>query len=201
MTFVPWPQGAKLALVYSGPQGEFANILALTNPDFDTADQLALVNLLMLNSVPTAYRLLLADSVSLLRMEITDMRTEGAPLVISTAPALDGIDDGEAVNASLCCLATLRTSKRGRSYRGRLYFGGFSETFLTEGLWTADVGAQVVAFIGLMHQYMLAEGWTHCVASEMHNHEVTSPADMVPVQQVVVRSLIPAHQRRRDRRP
>jgi len=200
MTFIDWPEGVKVAFNWNGPQGPWANVIAFTKPTFDEAQQLVLANAMM-TATQTAYRLLLADSVTLENVTVTDMRVQGAPLVQSTAAALDGIDDGEQVNPSLSCIVTLRTAQRGRSFRGRMYLGGFAETWLVEGLWHADVMTGVVVQANLWKAFGLTEGWTQVVASEQYNHVVLPHATLTPVIGWVARSNIPGHQRRRDRRP
>src|ERR1041385_1621876 len=62
---------------------------------------------------------------------VTDLRTEGAPEFESVNGGfpLVGTDSGEDLPYQNAAVITWRTALRGRSFRGRTYLGGFTESF------------------------------------------------------------------------
>lgn len=66
--------------------------------------------------------------VTFLGVDMRDLRDQGFPLVSSTGTIANGTGTGEVLPLSIACCFTLRTDRAGKKYRGRMYWGGFSET-------------------------------------------------------------------------
>lgn len=200
MAFIPWPFGAKAILKWHQGSTIWQNHLAFTKPSFLYDDMIALSGALE-TGLRSSYRAMMSTSAYFDGVDVVNMEEEGAAMYNTAYAGAAGTSTEDYIPPSLCALVTLRTAKRGRSYRGRVYLGGFVETLLASSLWHSTLTEECVDQMGAWQADALVEGWTLCIASEMHNHVVTSPAEMVPVTSIVIRSSIPAHQRRRDRRP
>lgn len=200
MSFVPWDQGAMGVFQWSGPNGTWTNRFAYKKDNFTYNDMVALSQNLEAN-IRTAYKGFLADTVTFYGVDVIDMRSFGAQAYISAYAGAPGLDEGEILPASVCAVCTLRTPGRGRAFRGRTYLAGFSEAFLDGGIWDAGLTAEVLSQMGAWQQAAVSQGWTLCVATKQINKVPLALAQLNAVTSLDVRSAIPGHQRRRDRRP
>jgi hypothetical protein len=125
---------------------------------------------------------------------VTDLRTEGGPQFTSAnvnwpKSGTSGADPLPGQNAAL---VTWKTATRGKSFRGRSYFGGLTENAITSGvLATGLEGALLTAattFTGLA---------TFGVISRQHNGALRTNGILTLFNQAVVHSHI-ATQRRRS---
>lgn len=117
----------------------------------------------------------------------------------------DGSDDGEDItelySVDDALVVTLYTGKRGRAYRGRLYFFGFCEDGLTDGVFNAAAIAALNTSIEAMKVATIGGGWTWCVRTSQIDKVPQNPCFLTPVSSYIVRSGIPAGQKRRGQRP
>lgn len=91
---------------------------------------------------------------------------------------LAGLDGGDPLPASVSLVATLRTLTRGRSYRGRVYTGPFSETSNTAGAPVATVPPKVAGQLNwLRGTGLTATGLSLVVAS----YKVPTATDVASV--------------------
>lgn len=80
---------------------------------------------------------------------VTDLRTDGAPQFVSTSGfPLVGLDSGDELPEQLAALISWNTAFRGRSGRGRTYFGGFDEADNTAGQVDTGLLASLASFAG-----------------------------------------------------
>lgn len=79
----------------------------------------------------------LSTGVSLLRVELLDLRTPNAPVVASTGAATPGTSASPALPSEVALCLTLRSGGTGASNRGRVYQPGWA----TNSLGAADVVA------------------------------------------------------------
>lgn len=123
----------------------------------------------------------LPSSVSLSEVVVYDMDTEDSWVVASTVPSAAGDLGGTLASLASCMTVTFRTSRRGRSYRGRNYVTGFQE---------ADVGARtfvagLVTNIGNAYEALpsalLGTGGQHVVVSYYNNNVAREIAEHTPV--------------------
>jgi len=79
-----------------------------------------------------AYALIMgstSDSVTYNDVVVTDLRTEGAPEFVSTNGwPLTGTDTAQPMPFQTAALVSYTTALRGRSFRGRTYVGGLTES-------------------------------------------------------------------------
>lgn len=71
---------------------------------------------------------LMPGNVALVRLGVRDWRTANQPEYRDTAPQVTGSGVGDMLPSQLAVCVTLRTALAGKSYRGRVYLGGFLET-------------------------------------------------------------------------
>lgn len=70
--------------------------------------------------------------VSLTQLRVTNLETQdGFVLNYGTGLPLPGAAAGASLPNNCCLVITKRTAKRGRSFRGRIYVPGMTETFVT----------------------------------------------------------------------
>lgn len=75
----------------------------------------------------------LAPTVSLLRVELQDVRDANNPLVPSTGAATPGTSVGTALPDEVAAVITLRTGQTGPGFRGRMYIPGWATNALATG--------------------------------------------------------------------
>lgn len=71
---------------------------------------------------------LMPGNAALVRVGVRDWRTAHQPEFRDTAPQVTGAGVGDMLPAQLAICVTLRTALAGKSFRGRVYLGGFLET-------------------------------------------------------------------------
>lgn len=74
----------------------------------------------------------------LARVGLRDLRQANQTEYLDTGSVVPGTGTGDALPAQIAMCLTLRTALSGKSYRGRIYLGGFSET-------QSDVNGQIIA--------------------------------------------------------
>ena len=200
MAFQPTENGASATLRWVWGSESWANVLWFSKSAFSEPDQLILANIIM-----DAY--LAADKagwpipVQLFQVEVTDGRTQGAPLVTSERDAVSGGAGTNPMPLNVTCLVTLRTALRGRSYRGRVYFSGLAEEVHADNAWQAIGIGSVLSFVDEIRDDTAAAAWTWGVRSGQINGVKRAEAIVVPVLTAEVRSTRVTTQRRRVNRP
>lgn len=106
-------------------------------------------------------------STQLVRVGLRDRRTPNAPEFLDTGGAVSGTEaTTDAMPHQIALCITLRTGLSGKSFRGRVYLGGFSE--LGSGATgTANAGpvTSCTNFITAIQTAMTGQGLTLAVAS------------------------------------
>jgi len=131
MAFIPVDDGGTVVLHGTGPSGVvYENVLGIQLSG--ALDQAATDSISDL--IATAFdgniSDYLSDTVSYNGITVTDLRTETGPQFDSDEGwPLVGASSGHALPLQTCALITWGTGLRGRSYRGRTYIGGYSETY------------------------------------------------------------------------
>jgi hypothetical protein len=132
---------------------------------------------------------------------VYDMRTANGPIVTGSTDPEGGEATGDAVTAKNACVLTLRTNKRGRSYRGRIYLTGFSEDEIANGRWSSSLQTAIENLGVAINENTSAIDWVWCVRSTQEDGVPRTTAVMTPITSWEVRSDIPGIQRRRAKRP
>ena len=139
---------------------------------------------------------LVTDSTTLRQIRATDMTAQGAPQhVLSVIDA--GTDTNVPLPLGTAYVVSLRTAKRGRSYRGRIYVGGQSGATQTDEVTMTSSRASelAAAFLGLATS-LDSGGFDVVVPSRMHNGVITNPAELNEVTAYVVDQKMDSQRRR-----
>jgi hypothetical protein len=171
-----------------------------TKPGFSFADLQALVDAVHNRYSTGTFKQYLSTGASIVEVKGTDLRTEGAP-VYSNTVVIAGIDNSDMVPPGTNAVITARTALRGRSYRGRTYFGGLGEARLDSGIWNAAMLDAIEAFLVSLQDDIIALGWAFVVLSRWHAGIKRALGLGQAVTGFVSRSQRPASQRKRNKRP
>jgi hypothetical protein len=102
----------------------------------------------------------------LLKVGVRDLTQENKAEYLDAGASVIGTDAGDQLPASTCLCVSLGTASAGKSFRGRVYVGGFTETNNEfGGVATAALEAAVVAYIGAVQAAMRTSGLELCVLS------------------------------------
>ena len=116
----------------------------------------------------------LAGQVTFSRLGIRDINTANNLEFMSAPHVIAGDGTGDALPYQVCFCVTIRTSKAGRSFRGRTYITGFCEA---ENVPSGQPGANVIsrspAFVNAVGSAISSAGMTPAVLSR---HRLTATA-------------------------
>lgn len=112
-----------------------------------------------------------ASDTSLVRVGLRDLRTANQSEVLDVGAAVAGTDVADSLPPQTAACVTLKTAKAGKSFRGRVYLGGFSELRnQAGGVMTGSVNTGIVSFMTAVSGAMTASGMTLAVASRGAEH-------------------------------
>lgn len=199
MAFVPTPNGALLTIVWGNGEQEWTNNLWFRKEDFTETDMRELVEEPGA-AASGAYLNELNANWQLKYSRCYDMRVADGLVVQSVHAPKVGTGTGDPLPLSLAVVVTLRTVRRGRSGRGRLYMTGYQEPGMTDGRWLPALVTDISNFLGTINTNAIAGGWTWCVRSAQQNGFILPAGFLGPVTYTEVRSSIPGLQRKRSGR-
>lgn len=131
---------------------------------------------------------------------VRDIRSANLPELISATTAVPGTAATDLLPKQTAFVVTLRTANAGRSYRGRVYLGGFAEgNNDASGNAAAAVSTAAVAFITAVQSAMAAQGITLAVGSRA-NIPLNKTDFSTPVTAIQARNSLWDTQRKRARR-
>lgn len=199
--FVPVPNCMQLVVEWGNSSIQWTNGFWFRKEGFVTADLQDAAE--ALNAVlVTDYLSAMMSAWYLRKVTAIDMTEQGAPSYIHTNGVNAGGTGGDVAPITNCLVVTLRTAKRGRAYRGRLYLAGFEQDDLNAQQLN-DAG--VIGDVELAMQAVLADmataGFTWVVA---HRYTGSTPLETGTSEAVTsteVRNNYLGSQRRRTRRP
>ena len=91
---------------------------------------------------------IMATGVSLVKIGLRDLRVANAAEFLDSGAGIAGTGTGDMLPADVCTLVTLRTAQAGKSFRGRVYLSGFTESENTAtGTTLLAANTQSVAFM------------------------------------------------------
>lgn len=197
------------------------NVLHATAPAGTVVNQ-ALANTLgaaIKTAFTTNLGTLMSGGSALARVGLRDLRTANQTEFLDTGAVTGGTGTGDPLPGSVAACATLRTALSGKSFRGRVYIGGFNETVNdSSGAASGASSTALVSFISAIQSAMTTSSLTMAVASRpaerytivkttFHNDGSTTVKTLVngnaragaatPVTAVQVRSNSWESQRRR----
>lgn len=196
MAFIPSPHTARIVVGFQGGGFDFSNVFWATKTDFTTQDMQDLGDAIQAAFV-SSVKAGMSAGIRETGVTVYDARTDSGELTTSTTGADVGGAAGEALPVNLALIMTLRTAKRGRSYRGRTYVTLFREADIDSGVFGSGAVALAGTYIGAVKTAIEGEGWTMVIRSIQHNNVTTNPAVLTPVTSYESRSGVPGTQRRR----
>ena len=201
MTFQPATDTLLVEFLWSGPGDlRWQNNLHFTKDEFDADDIDELLAFFAITYAASDFIADVSSDVTLGEIVGTDLRSEGAvQRTLIVGEVGDNVGDMAAQGAAL--VATLRTGLRGRSYRGRFYFSGCSDTLLVDGAWTIATAGHLQELLEDLQAIAETIGFTLVVLSRWHDHIERVSALGEAVTDILIRALAPGSQRRRNRRP
>lgn len=129
---------------------------------------------------------LCATTTSLISVGLRDIRIANQPEFVSVAAAVPGTGAGNPLPNHVAAVVTLRTALAGRSFRGRIYFGGFIVGENTAaGAIVAGLNTAMVAFVTGIQTDLAASSITLGVVSRPFAGR-TSPPPVLPARAGVV---------------
>jgi len=107
-----------------------------------------------------------AAGSALVNIYVRDLTTPNQSEYLDSSAAVLGTDPGDALPPATACCITLKTALAGKSFRGRVYLGGFTETSnAAGGVGAGGVGAAGVAYLTAIQAAFTASGLTLAVCS------------------------------------
>jgi len=138
----------------------------------------------------------LNNNTQLRQVRATDQQTEGGPVDIEIV-GTNGTGGGTLMSLGSPLVISLRTAKRGRSYRGRVYLSGIPQVNLVSEVdfGATPVGVYTAAFATLQASLDTA-GFDVVVASKQHNLVETNPAETNEVIAIVADTHVDSMRKR-----
>jgi len=198
MPFVPMLNCVQAEFVYTWNAQVCQNVL-----HFEAAGALSVDNMLELGAhlvtwYDTHMQPLQVIQCSLTSIRLTDMTVEFAPgLDYSTGLPLIGTRTGESLPNNVSLSLTKRTIYRGRSFRGRIYQVGMSETD-TQGnnVVVAQANLMIAAWEQLLAFSTTTEAWEMVVASKFEDGSERTTAVLTPVINITTDYIVDSQRRR-----
>jgi hypothetical protein len=107
-----------------------------------------------------------STGAGLLKVGVRDLTSANQAEYLDAGAAVLGTDAGDQLPPSTCLCVSLGTALAGKSFRGRVYVGGFTETNNAfGGIAGAQLEAAVVAYIAAVQAAMRTSGLELCVLS------------------------------------
>jgi len=164
---------------------------------FDTTDMDTLADLLALWLSDTLVTNQQAG-ITWTSVKVTDLTSQFAPVVFSTntLPA-SGAVGGAALTNQACFVMSMKTAKRGRSFRGRNYIPSIPPAGLaTPTSWSgSEVTAQESAYNDLALAAATA-GWTPVILSRQENGVRRTTGVAEPITEYIGRTAVGTQRRR-----
>ncbi len=132
------------------------------------------------------------------QITVTNQDSDSAPsTVLVVSPTIAGTAGSAGLPANVALVGTLRTANRGRSYRGRFYWGGMDATKqLTSSTATAAFIANIVTFLNALRDAITALGAVWVVVSKFHNKVARVAGVATPITAVSVNNVFDSQRRR-----
>lgn len=197
MAFIPIPNGVQVCFQFTAALQNWQFCLMLRKQS-GAPVQADLVSAATIGKDwwNTNLKVRVSDEVTCNRVVATNMTAQGAAQAVVTSGVAGTVAAISApLNAAL--VISLRTALRGRSYRGRIYFGGIPVNNLLNATEVIALYASNVLneFVALSALYAGA-GFEQIVASKQHNGVTTNPAVTNPVTAFVCNAQIDSQRRR-----
>jgi len=199
MAFIPVPNTVAATLVHTFLSQRMTNTIytRFENPiNPSDLENLAtdLVNLWAQNVMPY-----LSNQTSLVGVSCKDLTVQNGQVYEYTGTPLPVSGDvaGPALPSSVAVVVSLRTGRAGRSYRGRLYLGGFSETQSDGNFFFGNLPTLLRDAISNVIQGLNSGTRQVVVVSRFTENNPRTVGETTPVIAVLARTVRVASQRKR----
>lgn len=197
MAFIPIPNGVQLCFQFTtaGQNWQFCLQLRKSAGSPSPTD-LEDVGDLAEGWYNSDLKPLLTNQSMLNQVVTTDQTVQGGPQFIGVSGNV-GTATGNSMPLNAAAVVSQRTAKRGRSYRGRAYISGLSESSQNGPV---DIGSTLATDLGdaftALQIGLDAIGFDVVVASKQHNGVVTNPAATNEVIAFLVDTHLDSQRRR-----
>lgn len=199
-TFVPAPQTAKVAIVGTSFGQTIVNTFWVT---FSTAVTQAILDAIVAAAQTwwgSYMKPAMPSSYTLGTITATDQTTQNGPSsTVSVAQA--GTSGSASMPNGMAVCVTERTALRGRSYRGRLYWGPLTSDMAASSdknqitsTAAANIGAYLLGFASAMSA--MATPGNHAVVSHFHNGIARASAVVTPIETYHADTFLDSQRRR-----
>jgi hypothetical protein len=197
LMFIPCPDTALAVVNYTVSTWQWSNTYWFTKPNFTGLDLLALAEVVD-GVVDFSYKPILQNAHAYVESTAYDMRTEtGEAITVNDSAGQGANNNGESLGPGMCVVLTLYTNARGRSGRGRHYWGGAGEGDYASNFFSQTYANAVKAAYDAMVGAALSIGWVSSVVQRYENKVALEAGVPREITSTVVRSLAPGFQRRR----
>lgn len=198
MAFIPTPQGISVEFRYTVGGQQTENVIAVRSEDSAPSFVLADVGQACLEWAEASYMPQQSEDVTLREVYVTDITSDSGGTYTATplAPVVGGITEPVVANNVAFCLS-LRTAKRGRSYRGRWYVGGFTRLAVTDSAIPLSFANVLVGLMEDLQTAINAVGCTWCVLSKRNGGNPRTEGVLTPITAITFADLVVDSQRRR----
>lgn len=197
MAFIPVPNGIQFCFNFqtAGQNWQFCLMLK-KSAGAPTPTDLATVVALGRSWWTSDFKPNFTSETSLATVTATDMTVQGGPQAVDSS-ASAGTASAGTMPMNAAVVVSLRTAKRGRSYRGRYYIGAIplaqsASAIDVNGSYATALGADFVTLAASLD----AAGFDIVVASRQHNGVVTNPAETNEVIAFVINNQFDSQRRR-----
>lgn len=199
MAFIPIPNAVKVVLhqVWNGQSVK--NIIWFHKPvlaPYTQAERATLITDLTTwwnNHQKTS----VSSTLALQAIEVINQDTSSSPSSMTVFnPPLQGTG-GPAVPLNVALTASLRTSQRGRNFRGRIYVGGLQSGNLADlGTYTTAGAAGLATTVAKLIDPLVITNSVLAVASHFFNKQPRAQGVLNDVTAVIVETLLDSMRRR-----
>lgn len=197
MSFIPVPDSASLCFDFgqAGQAWQFCFTVRKSAGGLDDADLITLATMgadWWTNHLDTN----ISGAATLNNVKVTDLTSEAGSVYELPVGTAGGAGAG-FTPLGTALVASLRTNKRGRSYRGRVYIGGLPDVAISTAVdVTSAYAGYIAAAVNTLISELDAAGYDLVVASRQHNGVVTNPAETNEVTSVIVDTHFDSQRRR-----
>jgi hypothetical protein len=201
MAFIPVPTAAEVVIestLLGQPVINVLNFKLNAGGNYTTATLTSLANIFLI-TFPATMGANFSDQLDLVEVRATDLSSASGPVVsLSPATPAYGVLTSPPLPGMVAVVITHRTASRGRSFRGRTYFGGLVEEDVTGNNVVAGRIASLLSNWAAVLSEAEAEGHQFGIVSRYTNNAPRTTGIITPVTSSAFRNTTVDSQRRRS---
>lgn len=184
------PNAAQVTLFFALPFNAALNVIGASHSGGVVFDQ-SLADALGA-SIKAAFTTHLAphmtNNTQLARVGVRSLSSPALPMFRDTGAVVAGTAPGDALPAHIAQCITLRTARSGKSYRGRIYLGGWAESVNdVNGRQSSVASTAGVAFVQAVRDALVARNMVMAVLSKPAYEQLLEETTIIPGSDNVVR--------------